>query len=264
MVHLNNNHSKDSISTASFLPNDVRLSVRPKGGIETLSKGYLFRFGSSTTFQCNKESIEMFSGSLFIRSRNFQNSIRILGPEISLKIAGAGSCLIEVEKNGGFKCVGLLGSLRLFPGDSKSTPLLPGELLFTQLNTKTLSDKMTVDLENLFSTSFLISGFSNSSSFEEALRSVAASQKMLIGKSYNATVANTQGADTFEIVTQPNALSPTVESNRPNESISLGSGYKLPEESPLDELLGRSPKRIDPSAVSPNPRPFPSRLLRAN
>ena len=55
--------------------------------------------------------------------------------------------------------------------------------------------------------------------------------------------------------------------------------YELPSKSPLDELLGRAPQRMDRTAIftrdsdsSPEPspenpsinRPFPSRLLRGN
>lgn len=277
IVQLENNPDKKPITNASFLPSEVKLSVRPKSGIETLAAGYLFRFGSSTIFKCTNDSIEMFSGSLFIRSRNFQNSISISGPETSLKIAGAGSCLLEVESNGGFKCVGLLGSLRLAVPKNNSLTLLPGELVFTELSNNTLSDKVTVDLGNLFETSFLISGFPNSSSFEDALKSVAASQKLVIGKSYNATVGKASGTDHFEIVTPANSINPPVKTTDSESGQSLHLNYQLPNESPLQELLGRSPKRWksaeisqsplsepEPSSVSPTARPFPSRLLRGN
>lgn len=272
IVSLEDSDSQESIATSSFLPNGTKLSVRPKSGIETLAAGYLFRFGSSTTFICQKGSIEIFSGSLFVRSRKFQNSINIVGPEISIVMSGSGSCLIEVEKNGGFKCVGLLGSLRFSLPDTSTVSLLPGDLVFTQISTNSFSDKVTVDLENLFGTSFLISGFPNSTSFGEALKSVAQSQKQVIGKSYNATIGETTESDQVEVIKQNESghVSTEVESET-NPSKYLPN-YKLPNESPLDELLGRSPKRFNvptgklsgaelPENTSSS-RPFPSRLLR--
>ena len=215
----------------------------------------------------------MFTGSLFVRSRNFQNSITILGPETSIVISGSGSCLIEVEKNGGFKCVGLLGSLRLSLPNISSVSLLPGELVFTQLKDNSFSDKVTVDLENLFKTSFLISGFPNSSSFEDALNSVAHSQKQVIGKSYNATIGGSSGAGHFEVIPRNDSGYQPSKANSDRSLSKYLSNYKLPNESPLTELLGRSPKRslissgkssgVElPSDQSSPSRPFPSRLLR--
>lgn len=274
---LDGNQEEQPITSSSFLPNDIKLSVRPKSGIETLAAGYLFRFGSSTIFKCSTESIKMFYGSLFIRSRNFKNVISISGPETSLKISGAGSCLLEVETNGGFKCVGVLGTLRLVTQNNDSLSLLPGELVITESSNNKLSDKLTVDLGNLFETSFLISGFSNSSSFDDALKSVASSQKLVIGKSYNANEVKSKEGDNFERVTNQNHLNPSVSSSDAENTGKFQTNYQLPNNSPLQELLGRSPKRLKSpavpqslpsetgsSSVFPPARPFPSRLLRGN
>lgn len=256
--------NSEVVSSSSFLPVNRKLSVRPKSGIETLASGYLFRFGSSTIFQCEKDSIRIFSGSLFVRSRNFKNTVSIIGPETTVRLSGAGSCLIEVEKSGGFKCVGLLGNLRLGLHKDDAIALLPGELVFTELKSQTLSEKVTVDLKNLFETSFLISGFSNSKSFENALRSVAESQKLVIGKSFNAAVGEATGSDSFEIVTQVVSEKHSTQPLNTSPSNAFHSHYTLPSESPLTELLGRSPKRLDAEDTSPAQRPFPSRLLRGN
>ena len=264
VVQVVDDDTSEVVSSSSFLPVNRKLSVRPKSGIETLASGYLFRFGSSTIFQCEKDSIRIFSGSLFVRSRNFNNSVSIIGPETTVRLSGAGSCLIEVEKNGGFKCVGLLGKLRLGLRMDDAIALLPGELVFTELKSQTLSDKVTVDLKNLFETSFLISGFSNSNSFENALRSVAESQKLVIGKSFNASVGEATGSDSFEIVTQAVSEKHSTQPLNTSPSNAFHSHYTLPSESPLTELLGRSPKRLDAEGTSPAQRPFPSRLLRGN
>ncbi len=67
-----------AVNQATFLPFNTKLSVRPKSGIETLAAGYQFRFGSSTAFVCEEQSIELFSGSIFVRSRKITNVIEIL------------------------------------------------------------------------------------------------------------------------------------------------------------------------------------------
>ena len=272
IVELDKSKSEKVISSSSFLPHGVSLHVKPQSGIETLAAGYQFRFGASTSFQCQDESLELLSGSLFIRSRNINNKIDINGPEISLRVSGAGSSLVQVEPNGGLKCVGLLGSLKLSTS-SETMVLLPGELAFTDLKTGSFSDKITIDLENLFETSFLISGFMNSGSFESALRNVANLQKDAIGKTYNASVGSANSLSNFEIISR----STQDPSSKSGISFLKKEDYELPSESPLDELLGRVPKSMkQPSKptiyTSPDQsngnaatnRPFPSRLLRGN
>lgn len=274
IVELDSSKEEKVISSSSFLPKSVPLHVKPKSGIETLAAGYQFRFGASTSFQCLDDSLELLSGSLFIRSRNIRNKIDISGPEVSVIVSGSGSSLIQVEPNGGLKCVGLLGSLKLST-NQETIVLLPGELVFTDLKTSSFSDKVTVDLENLFQTSFLISGFMNSSSFESALRNVAKLQKDAIGKSYNASVGSANSLSNFEIISRSDRDTPA----QSGISFLKNEDYELPTESPLDELLGRAPQRMDRTAIltrdsdsssEPSPknpsinRPFPSRLLRGN
>lgn len=274
IVELDTSKAEKVISSSSFLPQSTPLHVKPKSGIETLAAGYQFRFGASTSFQCLDDSLELLSGSLFIRSRNIKNKIDIKGPETSVIVSGSGSSLIQVEPNGGLKCVGLLGSLKLST-NQETIVLLPGELVFTDLKTSSFSDKVTVDLQNLFETSFLISGFMNSSSFESALRNVAKLQKDAIGKSYNASVGRANSLSNFEIISRSAPDAPT----ESGISFLKKEDYELPSESPLDELLGRAPQRMDRTAspttdsdLSPDPspenpsinRPFPSRLLRGN
>jgi len=274
IVELDSSKEEKVISSSSFLPQSVPLHVKPKSGIETLAAGYQFRFGASTSFQCLDDSLELLSGSLFIRSRNIRNKIDITGPEVSVIVSGSGSSLIQVEPNGGLKCVGLLGSLKLST-NQETIALLPGELVFTDLKTSSFSDKVTVDLENLFETSFLISGFMNSSSFESALRNVAKLQKDAIVKSYNASVGSANSLSNFEIISRSDRDTPA----QSGISFLKNEDYELPTESPLDELLGRAPQRMDRTAIltrdsdsssepsQKNPsinRPFPSRLLRGN
>jgi hypothetical protein len=269
--------SKGAISplaSSQFLPKSAKLSVRPKSGIETLATGFQFRFGSLTTFIIEDDSIEMFTGSLFVRSRNFNNSLKIIGPELTILVSGAGTCLLDVEPNGGFKIVGLLGNVRISQTDQVSVSVLPGELIFTNIKTNQFSDKVVVDLANLLDTSFLISGFSNSSSFEKSLLNVSESQKSLIGKSFDAKVGNATFTGQFQVV----PVGSNAQSTPKDPSIAGGlrKHYQPTNSSPLHELLGREPARSsssdsvtkdrtaeDDELSSPSTnRPFPSRLLR--
>ena len=94
-------------------------------------------------------------------------------------------------------------------------------------------------------------------------------QKNSIGKTYRAEVGRAKGASTFEVLPIPDALpedafpsvEPVTEASKP--------GYEISEGNPLSELLGRAPKRLQgqdgiEKENSPEPRPFPSKLLRAN
>ena len=275
-----------AVNQATFLPFDTKLSVRPKSGIETLAAGYQFRFGSSTAFVFEQQRIELFSGSIFVRSRKITNALNLKGPEASIRLSGAGSCLIDVEPNGGFKCVGLLGKIILTFNEKSSATILPGELVFTNLAENAFSDKLVVDLHNLFETSYLISGFSNSQSFLDSLKSVSESQKLFIGKTFDATVGSAKKSEVFEIINEsetPNT--PGQFSDDPSNVSYKNKGYIVSDSLPLQELLGRKPKRLsvtsdnfpsptiptpnriateESSEVNPTNRPFPSRLLRGN
>ena len=272
----------NTLSRSTFLPLNTKLSVRSKSGIETLAAGYQFRFGSSTTFKCDPKSIELYNGSIFIRSRKISNSIEIKGPEVKMQLSGAGTCLIDVEPNGGFKCVGMLGKINFSMNEGRSVSILSGELVFTNLAENKFSDKLVVDMNHLLETSFLISGFSNSQSFLNSLQSVSESQKLVLDKTYNATVGRAKSAGSFEIIQesypQKKNAKPFLESlNLPLDP----KGYKMTSSSPLEEFLGRKPKRVPASESFPSinstninnavekmpsvdlkKRPFPSRLLR--
>ena len=275
-----------AVNQATFLPLNTKLSVRPKSGIETLAAGYQFRFGSSTTFVCEVQSIELLSGSIFVRSRKITNALNLKGPEASIRLSGAGSCLINLEPNGGFKCVGVLGKIILSLNGKSSATILPGELVFTNLKENVFSDKLVVDLHNLFETSFLISGFSNSQSFLDSLKSISESQKLFIGKTFDATVGSAKKPEVFEIINEPQPLNTSAQFLNDTSNLSYKKrGYEVTDSLPLLELLGRKPKRLSvnsdefpattiptpdkinsekSSVVDPTTRPFPSRLLRGN
>jgi len=275
VVQIGPNSPDTPLAASQFLPKSAKLSVRPKSGIETLASGFQFRFGSSTTFLLEDNSIEMFTGSLFVRSRNFNNSLKIIGPEFTVVVSGAGTCLLDVEPNGGFKIVGLLGNLRISGTNQISVSVLPGELIFTDIKNNKFSDKVVVDLANLLDTSFLISGFSNSSSFEKSLLNVSESQKSLIGKSFDAKVGNATSIGQFQVI--PIGSNEQANSDDPSFiPVGFRKNYQPTSSSPLHELLGREPARSsDPSATinsgslhddellsPPTKRPLPGGVLR--
>ena len=287
------------LARASFLPTNQTISVRTRSGIETMVAGSNFRFGSETNFILEEDTISLNSGAMMFQSRKISNECVIKSPESNLGITGSGTCVIEVGTSGGLKIVGVLGRFRLKSnlGEPKTKELMPGDLVFLMPGERGFGNSLSVNLKKLISTSYLISGFSNTSSFENSLRQISEQQEKAIGKSYDAEVGDSKNPDTFEIVasssdgdTQPNNKDQTGP-----QSVIEDDGYQIPKVDPLTELLGRSPRRFGENAINPiskesseqlneitpdsvaeeevvekdaseedDDRPFPSRLLRKN
>ena len=234
------------LTKASYLPSNQIISVRARSGLETLSAGYNFRFGSDTNFLLLKDGIELNSGSVMIKSRNIKNTTIIKGPEAELQIAGAGTCLIEVETSGGFKVVGALGRFKLESiASSDTVELMPGELCFLMPGDRGFGDRVNINLSKLIESSYLISGFPNPKSFVSALDNIAKEQQKAIGKSFNAQVGDSKDPDSFEIITRESnsTISPAPSGNE-RESLKEDEGYIIPSTDPLSELLGRAPRRF--------------------
>jgi hypothetical protein len=261
----------EPVQKASFLTIDSRITVPARSGIETMSAGYQFRFGSDTRFTITKESIHLHEGSVMIQSRKIGNKVTIQGPEALLQISGSGTCMVEVETNGGLKILCVLG--RIILGlDSKSSAgeLLAGELVFLKPGNSGLADKINVNLAKVVETSFLLSGFQNSISFSRSLSTVVRAQQESIGKTYNAEVGDAKEANTFEIVTTVQEEDTDVKTdNLPKKSTTRNrTSYQVPKSNPLEELLGRTPTRSNSlllkseDSTSSESRPLPGTLLR--
>jgi len=277
---------KELLKRASYLPRNQLISVRPRSGLETLAAGFQFRFGSETRFELEENAMRLHAGSIMIQSRNIQNITNLIGPEASVRLSGSGCCMLEVETNGGFKVIGILGRFRMeIPSAGKSQDLMPGELLFIMPGDRGFGDKVYVNVGKIIETSYLISGFSNAASFRQSLATISAAQENSIGKTFAAEVGDAKAPDRFEVLPKVVSNAEAVETG--SEKLSASESYAMPGVDPLLELLGRSPKRMEDSAGlaptpedSPNvqgqssakedtqnaeiqsPRPFPSRLLR--
>ena len=222
----------------------------------------------------SEKAIELSEGSIMIRSRKISNSATLYGPESKIQINGAGCFLIEVETNGGLKAVTILGRLDLMDLNSgEAMDLLPGELVFLMPGNRGFAEKVSVNLNRLIESSYLVSGFPNNTSFQSSLASVATAQSNSIGVVYGAEVGDAKAVDSFEVVP-----SKEVENNNPpmpktSSTIAADSSSS----DPLFDLLGRAPKRMKPREeedktlelrIQETPdvttRPFPSRLLRKN
>ena len=259
-IYRTDNGKNEPLVKASFLPSGQRISVRPRSGMETLAAGFQFRFGAGTVFSLNRSEITVEQGALLINSRRLSNKVTLLGPESKLGVSGVGCCLINVEPNGGFKAVGMLGKITL--NDSakgENFMLLPGQLVFQMPGGRGFGDEVSVNLSKLIESSYLISGFPNSSSFRSSLASVTDAQAKMVGKTYGATVGSAKQSDTFEVVPTKKSAQQATPSSNSSEPVS--TSY---EKDPLTELLGRQPKRFQENSNQPNSRPFPSRLLRGS
>ena len=257
----------EPVQKSSFLTIDSRITVPARSGLETMSAGYQFRFGSDTRFTITKESIHMHEGSLMIQSRKIGNKVSIQGPEALLVISGSGTCMVEVETNGGLKILCVLGRIIIGSGVASDTSeLLAGELVFLKPGNSGLADKINVNLAKVVETSFLLSGFQNSSSFSRSLTTVVRAQQESIGKTYNAEVGDAKEANTFEIVT---TVQEEEDADLANESTTKNrASYQVPKSDPLEELLGRTPTRSNSlllkteNSTSSESRPLPGTLLR--
>ena len=256
----------EAVSRASFLPADTRLTIRPRSGIETLRAGYQFRFGSNTSFTLQDDTLQLHEGSIMMLSRKIGESVVVSSPETQVTLSGIGTCMTEVEPNGGLKLLCVLGRILIFT-DAGKFELLPGELVFAKPGDLGMGDKINVNLGKVVESSYLLSGFPNSSSFDNSLANVVKAQRNSIGKTYRAEVGNAKGANTFEVLPIPDA---TAEDAFPSVPPAVDQpSYEVSESNPLAELLGRAPKRLKSPAKadpgdSPEPRPFPSRMLRSN
>ena len=117
--------------------------------------------------------------------------------------------------------------------------------------------------------SYLLSGFPNSPSFQNSLANAVEAQKNSIGKTYRAEVGRAKGASTFEVLPIPDATPEDAFPSVEPVAKSVKPAYEVSEANPLSELLGRTPKRMPEQGGvetdnSLEPRPFPSKLLRAN
>ena len=147
---------------------------------------------------------------------------------------------------------------------------MAGELVFLKPGNSGLADKINVNLAKVVETSFLLSGFQNSSSFSRSLTTVVRAQQESIGKTYNAEVGDAKEANTFEIVTTVQEEDADLETdNLAKESTTKNrASYQVPKSDPLEELLGRTPTRSNSlllkteNSTSSDSRPLPGTLLR--
>jgi hypothetical protein len=255
----------EPLRRASYLPSGSRVTVRPRSGIETMGAGCQFRFGSDTSFTIEEDTINLHQGSFMLLSRKIGVNYPLNSPETKLNLSGIGTCMVEVEPNGGLKVLCVLGRI-VIKSSTGNSELLPGELIFAKPGGRGLGDRINVNLGTVVKSSYLLSGFPNSSAFGNSLANIVDAQKHSIGKTYRAEVGQAKGANTFEILPIPDAIP---EDAFPSVTPKASKGGEVPASDPLSELLGRSPRRLVAEGVSkanegPTPRPFPSKLLRPN
>ncbi len=235
-----------AVGRASYLPQGMRVSVRPRSGLETLAAGRTLRFGSETIFMIEEKGIVLHEGSLLYRTRKMGALLKIKSPEAEISLDGMGAVMLEVEPNGGLKIVGMLGRVRITDVQSnRATQLLPGELLFVKPGGRGFGDLVYVNLGKMAKTSFLVGGFNNLSSFERSLAVVTKAQDESIAKRFRAVVGDAKGVDTFEVV--PVAPDPRQTTKPVPPPVSVQPSPVRPSSSnPLEDFLGRPPRRVSP------------------
>lgn len=259
-----NNADEESkpISPASFIPQNSEINILSNSGIETMSSGYQFRFGSDTKFFISPDFIHLHTGSIMVQSRKIGNKISLRSSETLVEISGVGTCMLEVEANGGFKIVGVLGRLQLTGKDNLfQTDLLAGELITITPGSTGLVDKINVNLAKVVETSFLLSGFKNHTSFKSSLDSIVQAQKESVTKILQSQSVGTNKVDSFTDSPKGNNNEISIAVDEGNTFFINRTSYQVPSLDPLEELLGRSPKRVSPSNKGTEPGPSKTRSL---
>ncbi len=243
---INSTDGAKAVGRASYLPQGARVSVRPRSGLETLAAGRTLRFGSETIFMIEEKGIVLYEGSLLYRTRKMGALLNIKSPEAEISLDGMGAVMLEVEPNGGLKIVGMLGRVRVTDVQSnRATQLLPGELLFVKPGGRGFGDLVYVNLGKMTKTSFLIGGFDNLSSFERSLAVVTKAQSESIAKRFRAVVGDAKGVDTFEVLPIAPVLHETAKPAPPPVSVQP-SPVRPSSSNPLEDFLGRPPRRLSP------------------
>lgn len=256
------------VTSASFIPQNSEINILPNSGIETMSSGYQFRFGSDTKFFISPDFIHLHMGSIMVQSRKIGNKTSLRSSETLIEISGVGTCMLEVEKNGGFKIVGVLGRLNITGRDNLfKTDLLAGELITIKPGNSGVDNKININLEKVVETSFLLSGFKNNSSFKSSLDSIVKAQSESVRESPSSESFGTSVVDNFPNTSKGNINENLIDGDEGNLFPLNRSSYQIPSLDPLEELLGRSPKRVLPSSFDAEPasgkaRPLPGTLLR--
>jgi hypothetical protein len=251
--YVQENGISEPIQRASFISFDSRIMVHLQSGMETMAAGYQFRFGSETQFNLSDKSIHLHNGSLMIQSRKIGNNVVVMSPRVQLRIGGVGTCMLEVEPNGGVQLIGVLGRMSISRNqDSQEVNLLAGDLVKANADNQGFSDSVNINLRKVLDTSFLLSGFNNNTSFQGSLDSIVSAQQDSIESEQHPI--ETSQSSTFDSTT--------------NSESEFRSNYLIPNSDPLTELLGRSPIRsisliTEPEEPAlPKNRPLPGRLLR--
>jgi hypothetical protein len=265
------NENEETLRSASFLPRDTTIFVRPGSGIETLVAGFQFRFGFETQFQVTKDFIELNKGSMLIQSRKLNNRIFIRNSKNEIRISGVGTCMVEITEDNSFKIVGVLGRLLLgLKNDVILTDLLAGDLIELGQNDQSFGTKVNINLTRVVETSFLISGFTNSKSFKSSIES------MVMAQNHSASMETPLQIEVNEKVSSNGPTNKVVkidldDADEPTVKV-IGNttkpSYEVPSSDPLSELLGRQPTRSAPGLVKIEPKRsilkrLPGNLLRS-
>ena len=250
--YVQENGINEPIQRASFISFGSQIMVHSQSGMETMAAGYQFRFGSETQFNLSDKAIHLHKGSFMIQSRKIGNNVVVMSPRVHLRIGGVGTCMLEVEPNGGVQLIGVLGRMTIsHKQDSQEVHLLAGDLVKTNADNQGFSDSININLRKVLDTSFLLSGFKNNTSFQGSLDSIVNAQQDSIEFEQHPIVTNQSG--TFDST---------------NSESEFRSTYLIPNSDPLSELLGRSPIRSISLITEPEEpallkdRPLPGRLLR--
>jgi hypothetical protein len=177
--------------------------VREGSKLELVGPGKTIRFGEDTNFTLRShEVMEIHKGAVLIYSRRQDTKIQLEGPAATVVISGTGAVMVEVNTNGGFKMVALVGPIRIEETgqDASSSPLSldSGELVFLKPLGNGFGDKLNVRLRRICETAHLVSGYGNPTLLRNQLRVAINVQDRHIEGSFGIKVGDASEIERFE------------------------------------------------------------------
>jgi len=184
-------------------PNDSFCFVRKGSKLELVGPGKTIRLGEGTNFTLRShEVLEIHKGAALIYSRRHDNKIKLEGPSTSMVLSGAGTVMLEVTTNGGFKIVGLIGPIRVKEvqrdDSGADIHLESGELVFLKPLGNGFGDKLNVRLSRVCETSHLVSGYGNPTLLRKQLQIAINLQDLRIKRSFGIKVGDATDIERFE------------------------------------------------------------------
>jgi hypothetical protein len=180
-----------------------RITVSSKSGVDLDWPGnvdFNLRVVDRGSFTLRSpELLETHSGAYLLRANEDDGEIRLEAPFAEVEVSGDDpfAVMIGITTNGGFKMIGLLGTVELRRPGEELQKLRPGQLVFVL--PKGYSRKMYIELSTLIATADLLTVFEEPPSYYKRLKTEALVQALRTKRRFRTVVGDVKGRDSFEM-----------------------------------------------------------------